>query len=104
MKEYIVHAPNDNKTAVEEYASFYGEPITELIRCKDCEHYSAFHMDCYRISNVHPHKDDYCSWAKRRDAVTMTAGRSKAKNAAEGKKAYTANATVFKVRKEDEPE
>ena len=38
-----------------------------VIRCKDCEHYSAFHMDCYIISNIHPHKDDYCSWAERRE-------------------------------------
>lgn len=37
MKEYIVHAPKDNPCAVEKYTSFYGEPIKELIRCKDCK-------------------------------------------------------------------
>ncbi len=36
MKEYIVHAPKTNLMAVKEYTSFYGEPIEELIRCKDC--------------------------------------------------------------------
>lgn len=36
MKEYIVHPPKDNRLAVEEYSTFYGEPVKELIKCKDC--------------------------------------------------------------------
>ena len=38
MREYIVHAPKTKLTAIEEYTSFYGEPIEELVRCKDCKH------------------------------------------------------------------
>ena len=38
MREYIVHAPKTKLTAVEEYISFYGEPVEELVRCKDCKH------------------------------------------------------------------
>ena len=45
-----------------------------------------------------------CGYRIPPQTVTLTIGTAKAKNVAEGKKAYTANATVFKVRKEDEPE
>ena len=38
MKEYIVHVPKHLETIQEEIVSFFGEPIIELIRCKDCEH------------------------------------------------------------------
>ena len=38
MKEYIVHVPKHLETNQEEIVSFFGEPIIELIRCKDCEH------------------------------------------------------------------
>ena len=38
VKEYIVHAPKNNPCAIEDYTSFYGEPIEELVRCKDCKH------------------------------------------------------------------
>ena len=80
MKEYIVHAPDDYKIAVEEYSSFYGEPITELIRCKDCIYWKEYcrivdgvasdHV-CSRKREIdgtmHRAKaDDYCSWAKRK--------------------------------------
>ena len=36
--EYIVHAPKHKATAIEEYTSFYGEPVVKLVRCKDCKH------------------------------------------------------------------
>lgn len=36
MREYIVHEPKDNPCAIEQYTSFYGEPIKELVRCMDC--------------------------------------------------------------------
>ncbi len=45
MKEYIVHAPKTNVIAVEEYTSFYGEPIEELIRCKDCKFFEYDHVE-----------------------------------------------------------
>ncbi len=81
MKEYIVHAPSDYKIAVEEYTSFYGEPITELIRCKDCIYWEEYcrivdgvasdHV-CSRKREIdetmHRAKaDDYCSWAERKE-------------------------------------
>lgn len=37
MKEYIVHVPKHLETNQEEIVSFFGEPIIELIRCKDCK-------------------------------------------------------------------
>lgn len=81
MKEYIVHAPDDNKIAVEEYASFYGEPITELIRCKDCLYWEEYCRIVDGVASDHVcsrkreldgtmHRvkaDDYCSWAKRKE-------------------------------------
>lgn len=36
MKEYIVHVPKHLETNQEKIVSFFGEPIIELIRCKDC--------------------------------------------------------------------
>ena len=39
MKEYIVHEPKDLPLAVEKYTTFFGEPIIELIRCKDCKYF-----------------------------------------------------------------
>lgn len=62
MKEYIVHAPPNNKLAVEEFTTFYGEPMTELIRCKDCVKAQICIM--YRSD-----KDPYgfCKWAVRKE-------------------------------------
>ena len=37
MKEYIVHVPKHLETNQEKIVSFFGEPIIELIRCKDCK-------------------------------------------------------------------
>ena len=42
-----------------------------------------------------------CGYRIPAQTVTLTTGTAKAKNVAEGKKAYTANATVLKVRNED---
>ena len=40
MKEYIVHEPPGmEEVIVQKYTTFYGEPIKELIRCKDCKHW-----------------------------------------------------------------
>lgn len=62
MKEYIVHAPPNNKLAVEEFTKFYGEPMTELIRCKDCAKAQICIM--YR-SNKDPY--GFCRWAARKE-------------------------------------
>lgn len=76
MKEYIVHAPKTNVMAVEEYTSFYGEPVEELVRCKDCKYYRVYkHPDwtvelCgrFRTTMADPVKeDDYCSKAERKE-------------------------------------
>lgn len=66
MKEYIVHAPSDYLIAVEEYASFYGEPITELIRCKDCKYYDIPNEFCWKMQ-IEREENDFCSRAKRRE-------------------------------------
>lgn len=75
MKEYIVHAPKDNPCAVEKYTSFYGEPIEELVRCKDCKYwpyqllpysentaaYSTY-LHCFDFKS-----DGYCSLGRRKE-------------------------------------
>ena len=75
MKEYIVHAPNDYPCAVEEYKSFYGEPIEELIRCKDCKYFESFLEDCGFCNNERwsdgwssPYKlaEGFCDFAERK--------------------------------------
>ncbi len=79
MKEYIVHPPKDNLLVVEEYSTFYGEPVKELIRCKDCKHM----INCYRAvlmygkdGSVEPRRLDsfenrfgmgFCSLAERKE-------------------------------------
>ena len=65
MKEYIVHSPEGNPLAVEEYTSFYGEPIQELIRCKDCKH----RIDdfCMSFARYGIKENGFCDKAKRRD-------------------------------------
>lgn len=73
MREYIVHAPTDNALAVEEYTTFYGEPIKELIRCKDCKWASVCYRDIVRVSKgggavyIPLGTDGYCSRAERRE-------------------------------------
>ena len=71
MKEYIVHAPKTKVMAVEEYTSFYGEPVEELIRCKDCGYWSANTQLCALFSGLcTAHRmppNGYCSEAKRKE-------------------------------------
>ena len=52
MKEYIVHAPKNNPCVIEEYTSFYGEPIEELIRCKDCKYFELDHIEPFSVITV----------------------------------------------------
>ena len=74
MKEYIVHAPKTKVMAVEEYTSFYGEPVEELIRCKDCRHYGNAQISnrvaltnfCFRYNDVR-REEDFCSRAERKE-------------------------------------
>lgn len=69
MKEYIVHEPKDNPIAIEEYTSFYGEPIKELVRCKDCLHHLEIgtEMYCVHLFGIRApiDADDYCSRAEK---------------------------------------
>lgn len=75
MKEYIVHAPENNVLAVEEFKTFYGEPIEPLTRCKDCVYWrkSSFFdntMTCHYVIGGHEYyreANDYCSQAERRE-------------------------------------
>lgn len=60
MKEYIVHAPNNKLCAIEEYTSFYGEPIKELIRCKYCKNKKT----CWLYYYSGMDEDGFCSLAE----------------------------------------
>lgn len=59
MKEYIVHVPKHLETNQEKIVSFFGEPIIELIRCKDCK----LNGVCV-LSNS---EDGFCAWAKPKE-------------------------------------
>lgn len=77
MKEYIVHAPENNVLAVDEYTTFCGEPIEQLIRCKDCKFWRSFYhgpnsnlgtFSYMCMLTLYDRKDsDYCSYAKRKE-------------------------------------
>lgn len=56
MKEYIVHAPKHNPCAIDEFTSFYGEPIVELIRCKDCKYHDYGRCEIWDYCKT---EDDY---------------------------------------------
>jgi len=66
MKEYIVHVPKHLETNQEEIVSFFGEPIIELIRCKDCKWYEfdVSHRCGYTGLNGYIAEDDFCSKAE----------------------------------------
>jgi hypothetical protein len=66
MKEYIVHVPKHLETNQEEIVSFFGEPIIELIRCKDCKWYeydTQHRCGCGGCAG-YINEDDYCSKAE----------------------------------------
>jgi hypothetical protein len=66
MKEYIVHVPKHLETNQEEIVSFFGEPIIELIRCKDCKWYeydTPHRCGCGGCAG-YINEDDYCSKAE----------------------------------------
>ena len=70
MKEYIVHPPKSNLLAVEEYSTFYGEPVKELIRCKDCKHWSPIMLGGCGYCNLTDENyiekaDGYCCHAEK---------------------------------------
>lgn len=47
--------------------NIFGEPITEIVRCKDCRHYisdGGALMYCEVTNNV-TRPEDFCSWAER---------------------------------------
>ena len=82
MKEYIVHVPKHLETNQEKIVSFFGEPIIELIRCKDCIHnvanrqtdpldtadYSGIDIVCDYFMTDGQEPDDYCSKAEPKEA------------------------------------
>lgn len=63
MTEYICkEAQTDN--------GGYLEPVTELIRCKDCKHYfPEGHVRCWNIRGMHypVEPDEFCSRGKRKE-------------------------------------
>ena len=66
MKEYIVHVPKHLETNQEKIVSFFGEPIIELIRCKDCKWYeydTPHRCGCGGCAG-YIKEDDYCSKAE----------------------------------------
>ena len=66
MKEYIVHAPKDNPCAVEKYTSFYGEPIIELVRCKDCKYQKKeYHVASGRKDGGYYVRGYYVYWCEK---------------------------------------
>lgn len=75
MKEYIVHAPENNILAVEEFATFCGEPIEQLVRCEDCEHWPFQPTSYWSHEVIHVSypwccvfkANDYCSKGERRE-------------------------------------
>ena len=44
--------------------------ITELVRCKDCEHKDK--PTCPEVDNIWFTDNDFCSWAKRKGGTVMT--------------------------------
>ena len=73
MKEYIVHVPKHLETNQEKIVSFFGEPIIELIRCKDCKNWEADEDErcMYCGEGVLPKTEacmgfGYCSMAERK--------------------------------------
>lgn len=42
--------------------NIYGEPITEVVRCKDCRHYGM--GNCYMYGGQ-MNEDDFCSYGER---------------------------------------
>ncbi len=77
MKEYIICEPENQVIGIEEYKTCFGEPIYELIRCKDCKYCKIYYhgadsklgMFTYSCAQYlhHVEADDYCSSAKKRE-------------------------------------
>lgn len=67
MKEYIVHVPKHLETNEEEIVSFFGEPIIELIRCKDCKYRITANCERFGIKR-YTQSDSFCSWAEPKEA------------------------------------
>ena len=62
MKEYIVSADSYA------YEMRRYDELKELIRCKDCKHYTKEgHVRCWNPHGMHPtDPDEYCSRAERK--------------------------------------
>ena len=78
MKEYIITFEDDDwflEYANERYPHFFGCPIKEIVRCRDCVHYKPYRTDKYGMMNRchdehgHTHKrdeSDFCSRGEKR--------------------------------------
>ena len=59
MKEYIVKADH----LIDGYGM---QAVGELIRCKDCKHYSKEDEICLDMFGGSCNEDGYCAWAERK--------------------------------------
>ena len=73
MAEYIITIEDwFFEYAHERYTHFFGCPIEEIVRCKDCKHYNDSDAGCnlfvlaeHKLLHVH-NPDGFCSYAERR--------------------------------------
>ena len=76
MKEYIITFEDDDwflEYANERYPHFFGCPIKEIVRCRDCRYFNCLWVDCY-VCKRNGEKfmpfvelDGYCAWGERRN-------------------------------------
>ena len=61
MKEVIV--PADDLVCIGK------DKLQEVIRCKDCKHYTGYECQRSKVSNIRviTNEDDYCSRAERKE-------------------------------------
>lgn len=77
MREYIITIDDwFFKHVHERYTHFFGCPIEEIVRCRDCVHYKPYRTNKHGIMNRchdehgHTHKrdeSDFCSRGERRE-------------------------------------
>lgn len=66
MSDYIITIEDwFFKYAHERYTHFFGCPIEEIVRCRDCK-FKDEPWNCAAPYYVEP--DGFCAWAERRDA------------------------------------
>ena len=70
MKEYIVSTDKAYEFEMHRF-----EDLQELIRCKDCKHYTGrwctkFSTKQFDINDIYKDDNDFCSYAERKDNET----------------------------------